>query len=618
MSIQTPNPERPRVPVSNQAANDLRSAATRLCPTCNASVSIHASICPVCGDGLPARNKQIRCRRCGKKAASALVICPHCGRELHPAPPRLFTWGAPVALVALFGMALFLQLDGASPTRWALRQVDRAAAFVSVLGDQLQPDLTVTLRPSTEEEGAELLSQPQTPPLSDPSDRPEDSAAQQGESETMPSASVNGESSPSDNIPSDNILSDGVPAESTTDVEAADTTAPPTEESPSETPTEAPTATPTDEPTPTIAPTVTPEPTPTSAAASTNLSPTEARTPTAMPTAMPTSMPTSSSATMTSTLLAGNQSTAQPLVVAGAATATTTATRAITATSTPILALLLPTPTPPVPTPAPNTYTIRAGDTLFEIAMANGVSLSALLAANGLTEDDVYTIQPGDQIIIPDPNAPIQATATPTATPTPSQGGFTYIVQPGDTLMAIGLRFGVPMQRILDANNLTLAQARILRPGQQLIIPADAAQASPTPGAASGAASPTPGAPAVAFRLDAPTLRSPENQVSVKCGVGEQLAWNPVASILPTDLYLVHLGYVNGRTADGSEQIVWVIQQQRPANVTLWQLDDTLCGLAPLELGRQWRWFVEVVEKAPDGTLRSVSPPSEMWGFTWQ
>lgn len=250
--------------------------------------------------------------------------------------------------------------------------------------------------------------------------------------------------------------------------------------------------------------------------------------------------------------------------------------------------------------------------------MANGVSLSALLAANGLTEDDVYTIQPGDPIIIPDPNAPIEPTATPTATPTPIQGGFTYTVQPGDTLMAIGMRFGVNLQRILDANNLTLAQARTLRPGQQLIIPGDAPPGSPTPTVVPVAPSPTPATAAASIRLDAPVLRTPENRVSVKCGAGEQLVWNPVASIQPTDLYLVHLGYVNGRTADGGEQIVWVIQQQRPANVTLWQLDDTLCGLAPLELGRQWRWYVEVVERGPDGTLRSVSPPSEMWGFTWQ
>jgi LysM repeat protein len=494
-----------------------------------------------------------------------------------------------LALVALFSVALFVQLGSVSPTRWILRQVDRATAFVSAIGEQLQPNLTVTLQPSAEEESAELLSQPQIPPLSNALDQPEGSATQQGEFENTSFAQGNDEGTTSGNEAA---------------VEAAETSSPAGEETPSETPTEAPTATPTDEPTPTTEPTFTPEPTPT--AVSANLTSTRVLT------------PTSSTPTVTSTLPAGNQFTVQPLVAASAATATATATQSITTTSTPFLALLLPTPTPPAPTPTPNIYIIRAGDTLFEIAMANGVSLSALLAANGLTEDDVYTIQPGDRIIIPDPNAPIESTATPTATPTPIQGGFTYTVQPGDTLMAIGMRFGVNLQRILDANNLTLAQARTLRPGQQLIIPGDAPPGSPTPTVVPVAPSPTPATAAASIRLDAPVLRTPENRVSVKCGAGEQLVWNPVASIQPTDLYLVHLGYVNGRTADGGEQIVWVIQQQRPANVTLWQLDDTLCGLAPLELGRQWRWYVEVVERGPDGTLRSVSPPSEMWGFTWQ
>ncbi|MEJ5249006.1 MAG: LysM peptidoglycan-binding domain-containing protein [Caldilinea sp.] len=587
MQAQTPNPDKPRVPVSSHPAGDLRSAATRLCPTCNSSVSIHASVCPVCGDALPSRTKQVRCRRCGKKASSALVICPHCGRELHPAPPRLLTWGAPLALVALFGAAFLVQLGSASPTHWALRQVDRAVAFVAAIGDQLQPDLTITLGASAEGEEDGLLSQPQVVTLSDASAQPEEDVAAQGDAENTQSMTTSAE----DAAPEGEAAA------------AAEAESPPVEEqAPPETPTEAPTATPTNEPTAT--PTSTSEPTST---------PTPQSTPgaaSANPTSIGQTTP-SATLTVTSTLGAGGEPTSQPLVASSAATTTPTATGA------PALTLLLPTPTPPAPTPTPRIHIIRAGDTLFEIAMANGVSLSALLAANGLTENDVYTIQPGDEIIIPDPNAPVEVAATPT----PIQGNFTYTVQPGDTLMAIGMRFGVNLQRILDANNLTLAQARTLRPGQQLIIPGDAPSASPTPTSTptlAVAPSPTPAPAASAFRLDAPTLRAPENQVSVKCGASEQLVWNPVPSIQSADLYVVHLGYVNGRNAGGAEQIVWVIQQQRPSNVTLWRLDDTLCGLAPLEFGRQWRWYVQVVARGADGALTPVSPPSEMWGFTWQ
>lgn len=45
------------------------------------------------------------------------------------------------------------------------------------------------------------------------------------------------------------------------------------------------------------------------------------------------------------------------------------------------------------------TYTIRAGDTLFGIASRAGVSLRALLQANGLTVDSL--ILPGQELVIP-------------------------------------------------------------------------------------------------------------------------------------------------------------------------------------------------------------------------
>jgi hypothetical protein len=153
-----------------------------------------------------------------------------------------------------------------------------------------------------------------------------------------------------------------------------------------------------------------------------------------------------------------------------------------------------------------------------------------------------------------------------------------------------------------------------------LIIPGTAvATATPQPTSAPATSAPAATTAATStMRLDAPVLRSPENGVAVQCGSAQQLAWNPVSFIQPTDVYMVHLGYVNGRDANGAEQVVWVLAQPRPANVTLWQLDDSLCGLAPLNYGRQWRWYVDIAEKATDDTLIPVSPPSPTWGFVWQ
>lgn len=477
----------------------------------------------------------------------------------------------------LFGAVLLTQLGGASPTEWTQRQFGRVGAFVGDLGAQLQPDLTITTRPVEQDEIA-LVSQPQ-PTLPQEGDGAEAAAvasAPDGENSAEP---VN--------------ANDGLAASVAEATEQPAEEVVPTE-SPTEMPTETlaalPTETPTTEPIPTEpAPTVT------------------APTVTAPTVTAPTAAPTVVQATVS-----------PPQTPTRTPTGTASITATTAASRTAALTLALPTPTPAAPTPTPNVYRIRAGDTLFELALANDISLDDLLAANGLTEDDVFTIQPGDEIIIPDPNAPVELVAE---TPAPTQGSFTYTVRSGDTLMAIGLRLGVNIQWILDANDMTLAQARTLRPGQELIIPnAAPATATPPPTATATlpAATPTPTATTAAVRLDKPVLRSPENGVSVRCGAGEQLTWIPVPSIQPSDLYVAHLGYVNGRGADGAEQVVWVIAQQRPSNVTLWQLDDSLCGLAPLEFGRQWRWYVNVVERAADGTLTPVSPSSDIWAFTWQ
>ena len=78
-----------------------------------------------------------------------------------------------------------------------------------------------------------------------------------------------------------------------------------------------------------------------------------------------------------------------------------------------------PTATPTVPVPSPasqTTYTVQAGDTLFEIALRFGVTTSALAKANGIT--DPALIRPGQVLVIPVPGATVvAAAATPTWTP---------------------------------------------------------------------------------------------------------------------------------------------------------------------------------------------------------
>ncbi len=59
--------------------------------------------------------------------------------------------------------------------------------------------------------------------------------------------------------------------------------------------------------------------------------------------------------------------------------------------------------------------------------------------------------------------------ATPPPTPTPTPTPVVYVVQPGDTLSGIAVRFGVDMEALANRNDI--ADPRRLRSGQSLIIP---------------------------------------------------------------------------------------------------------------------------------------------------
>ncbi len=113
--------------------------------------------------------------------------------------------------------------------------------------------------------------------------------------------------------------------------------------------------------------------------------------------------------------------------------------------------------TPPGGAPQ-NTYTVQAGDTLYAIAQRFGITVDALKSANNLTSN---TLRVGQVLKIP--------TSSSGTTPTPpTGGGTTYTVQPGDTLYRIAQNFGVTVKDLIDLNNLS---STVLSVGQQLRIP---------------------------------------------------------------------------------------------------------------------------------------------------
>lgn len=119
-------------------------------------------------------------------------------------------------------------------------------------------------------------------------------------------------------------------------------------------------------------------------------------------------------------------------------------------------------PQPPVT--GNNTYTVKAGDTLWDIAqsqLGNGSRYKEIMTLNGLTSD---VIQPGQVLKLPTGNDN-----------TGSGSVSTYTVKAGDTLWDIAqsqLGNGSLYKEIMALNGLT---SDVIQPGQVLKLPTDGA-----------------------------------------------------------------------------------------------------------------------------------------------
>jgi LysM repeat protein len=115
----------------------------------------------------------------------------------------------------------------------------------------------------------------------------------------------------------------------------------------------------------------------------------------------------------------------------------------------------------------PCSYVTVAGDNLFRISLRYGVTINDIAAANGISNPSIILV--GQTLTIPGCSGGTNP-VTPSA---PGPGGScanTYTTQQGDTLFEISLQFGVPVNSIAAANNIS--NMNLIFINQQLCIPA--------------------------------------------------------------------------------------------------------------------------------------------------
>lgn len=167
---------------------------------------------------------------------------------------------------------------------------------------------------------------------------------------------------------------------------------------------------------------------------------------------------------------------------------------------------LSPRPHAATPTPAaavipastrPTTHTVRAGDTVYAIAIRNGLRPADVLDWNGLNARSV--IYPGQKLRLTPPATAQQPPKTSSPQPVTQTGGAVHTVKRGDTVYAIAKKYRSSVSAIVSANGL--GRNAVIYPGQKLRIGGTAsAPSTPTTGAPTTGTPSTP-SPAKTHRI---------------------------------------------------------------------------------------------------------------------
>lgn len=131
-------------------------------------------------------------------------------------------------------------------------------------------------------------------------------------------------------------------------------------------------------------------------------------------------------------------------------------------TPVPTVAPTVQPTTAPQPTSPPSdggTYVVQPGDTLFSIAQRFGTTVEALAARNNIVNPHLIRV---GQVLQVDGSAP-------PSQPPPSQGDIVHVVQPGENLFRIALRYNMSYLFLAAYNNIN--NPHNIQVGQTILIP---------------------------------------------------------------------------------------------------------------------------------------------------
>lgn len=145
-------------------------------------------------------------------------------------------------------------------------------------------------------------------------------------------------------------------------------------------------------------------------------------------------------------------------------------------------------------------YTVQQGDTLYQISRKVGLSPQQILALNGL--DGSTPIYIGQELKVKG----VPKVAPEVTTPSPNESSKTHTVQRGESLYAIGRKYGCSPAEILAANNMAIDATIYI--GQPLKIPAKSTAKPVNPITPPPPVHPTPTPPAPTNNLRVYTVQS--------------------------------------------------------------------------------------------------------------